>query len=248
MEYTKICIPSILRHTRDPYELIFLDIGSLDGTAEYLAALAAAAKVRVEIVRAATDLDIPAVIKEALQQARGEFVVLLNNDTVVTDTWVGQLVAVAQTSPVIGMVGPMTNYAAEPQAVRAVPYRIGPKRKLGAASNHRSTDTLVDASAVNEFAKRYREEHRGKCVQVERLGGFCVLIKRQVLKKIEQFGSLDDWSNLSLFDTDILSAKARQAGFQLACCRDLFIHHFGTRVFAQGAPQTTPEKKNTSLS
>jgi hypothetical protein len=38
----------------------------------------------------------------------------------------------------------------------------------------------------------------------------------------------------SLFDSDILSAKAQQAGFSLAVCRDLFVHHFGTRTFAHG--------------
>jgi len=41
---------------------------------------------------------------------------------------------------------------------------------------------------------------------------------------------------LGLFDTDILSVKARQLGYNLAVCRDLFIHHFGTRTFAHGAP------------
>jgi hypothetical protein len=37
--------------------------------------------------------------------------------------------------------------------------------------------------------------------------------------------------DLGLFDTNILSAKAREAGFTLAVCRDLFIHHLGTRTF-----------------
>jgi hypothetical protein len=39
LEYTRLCVPNVLAHTRDPFELIFLDIGSLDGTAEYLAGL-----------------------------------------------------------------------------------------------------------------------------------------------------------------------------------------------------------------
>src|SRR5579864_6275766 len=39
LEYTRLCIPSVLRCSRDPFELIFLDVGSLDGTAEYLAGL-----------------------------------------------------------------------------------------------------------------------------------------------------------------------------------------------------------------
>jgi GT2 family glycosyltransferase len=52
LEYTKLCVPSVLKHTRPPFELIFLDIGSLDGTAEYLAGLQAglAGQIRVEIV------------------------------------------------------------------------------------------------------------------------------------------------------------------------------------------------------
>jgi len=45
------------------------------------------------------------------------------------------------------------------------------------------------------------------------------------------------WTDLSFFDTDILSVKARQAGYGLALCRDLFIHHFGTRTFSHGAPE-----------
>ena len=34
LEYTKLCVPSLLKHTRQPFELIFLDIGGLDGTGE----------------------------------------------------------------------------------------------------------------------------------------------------------------------------------------------------------------------
>jgi glycosyltransferase involved in cell wall biosynthesis len=46
LEYTKLCVPSILKHSRPPFELIFIDIGSLDGTAEYLAGLKTGPKTR----------------------------------------------------------------------------------------------------------------------------------------------------------------------------------------------------------
>jgi hypothetical protein len=39
-----------------------------------------------------------------------------------------------------------------------------------------------------------------------------------------------------LFDTDVLSSKAWQAGYTLAVCRDQFMHPFGTCTFAHGAP------------
>src|SRR5437879_5252456 len=127
LEYTKLCVPSVLRCTREPFELIFLDIGSLDGTAEYLAGLrdGLAGRMRVEVCRAAVDLDIKDACREALELARGEYVCLLNNDTVVTPKWLDGLVALAQVSPTFGMVGPMSNCAAVPQLIETVPYRAG---------------------------------------------------------------------------------------------------------------------------
>src|SRR5262249_19442002 len=82
-------------------------------------------------------------------------------------------------------------------------------------------------------AREFREQARGKWQEAERLGGFCLLLKREVLSRI---GPLEDEAGLGLFDTDLLSVKARQAGYTLALCRDLFVHHFGTRTFAHGAP------------
>jgi GT2 family glycosyltransferase len=234
LEYTRLCVPSILRHTRQPYELIFLDIGSLDGTAEYLAGIAAAAPVRVEVVRTATDLGIANAVQDAIKLARGEYVVLLNNDTIVTSAWLDQLIGLSKLTPALGMVGPMSNYAAPPQLVENVPYRVGPKKNQGSSGNG-DGDFLVDVSAIDAFASKWREEHKQKWTEAQRLGGFCLLIKRDVLKRI---GHLREAGDLALFDTDILSAKARQAGFTLACCKDLYIHHFGTRTFAHGAPQS----------
>jgi GT2 family glycosyltransferase len=233
LDYTKLCVPSVLRYSREPYELMFIDIGSLDGTAEYLAGLrdGLASRLRVEVCRAATDLDIKQTCQEALKKARGQFVCLLNNDTVVTQKWLDAMVALAQFSEGHGLVGPMSNYAAPPQLVETVPYRVGPKKgaRLG--------EPLVDVEAIQNFARDFAGENKGKWLTVAppaRLGGFCLLIRRTVLDRVGT--ALNEWSDLSLFDSDIVSAKAHQAGFTLVCCRDLFIHHFGTRTFAHGAP------------
>jgi GT2 family glycosyltransferase len=203
-------------------------------------------------VRTLTDLGIAEACHEALELAWGEYVVLLNNDTIVTNAWLEQLIALSAMSPTIGMAGPMTNYAAPPQLVEeAVPYRIGAKvgrvesgvgrvesgARSGALRAPLSTlDAPLDAGAVDAYAQGFRERHLGKWVYTERLGGFCLLIKRAVLKAIEAQERLAEVSDLGLFDTDILSAKARKYGYTLGVCRDLFIHHFGTRTFAHGAP------------
>jgi GT2 family glycosyltransferase len=165
-----------------------------------------------------------------VRQARGEFLVLLNNDCIVPAGWLQQLLALASMSFGMGLVGPMSNYAAPPQLVETVPYRVGPKK--GSRLRGGPGEWLVDTEAVHAFARQYREEQRGKWLETDRLGGFCLLLKREVLGRI---GPLDE-EGLGLFDTDVLSVKARQAGYSLAVCRDLFVHHFGTRTFAHGAP------------
>ena len=233
LEYTKLCVPSLLWYSREPFELIFIDIGSLDGTVEYLAGIAAAARVRVEVVRTPTDLGIPDAVKEAIHRARGEYLVLLNNDTIVCHDWLNQLISLVTTLPEIGMAGPMSNYAAPPQLVETGPYRVGPLKGSRFYGNLRASEVLVNVDEVHSFAKQFRESHKGRWLPVDRLGGFCLLLKRQVLTKIGV--ELEPWTDLSLFDTDILSSKARQAGFTLACCRDCFVHHFGMRTFAHGA-------------
>jgi hypothetical protein len=148
---------------------------------------------------------------------------------VVTNGWLNQLIGLASFSMTIGMVGPMSNMAAPPQLVDTVPYRIFTNTAKTAAN---PAGLLVDTLAVERFAEKHRTELKGNWVYAERLGGFCLLIKRVVLDKIGK--ALDEWTDLSLFDSDILSAKATQVGFSLAVCRDLFVHHFGTRTFAHG--------------
>jgi GT2 family glycosyltransferase len=242
LEYTRMCVPSVLRCTRTPYELIFLDIGSLDGTADYLAGLAdGLMQIRVEVVRTPTDLGIGKVCRDALDRCRGEFIVLLNNDTIVTRGWVNQLIGMLSMSAAMGLAGPMSNYAALQQLVETVPYRSG-QRKHARPGEEPEMRNLVDAEAVQAFADDMKKENSGKWLYTDRLGGFCLMLKHEVYKRLTQQGDLNKWTDLSLFDSDILSTKAKQFGYNLAVCRDLFIHHFGTRTFASGAP----EAKNTN--
>ncbi len=56
----------------------------------------------------------------------------------------------------IGLVGPMSNFAAPPQLVEDVTYR--------------------DIAEMQEFARRWREEHRKQWFTVPKLSGFCLLM------------------------------------------------------------------------
>ena len=85
-----------------------------------------------------------------------------------------------------------------------------------------------DLDEMHVFARRWREEHRGKWFTVPKLSGFCLLMKRAVYDAI---GGLDERFGLGFFDDDDLAERARRAGFELAVAHDLFVHHFGSRTF-----------------
>ena len=123
LEFTRQCITALRLHTRPPWELIVIDNGSTDGTAAYLGGVQDAAAVPVTVITNAMNRGFPAAINQGLQVARGEYLVLLNNDVVVTDAWLEQIVASGECAATIGLVGPMSNYAAPPQLVEEVPYR-----------------------------------------------------------------------------------------------------------------------------
>ena len=141
--------------------------------------------------------------------------------TEVTDAYPGRNIKVIDLAPIgawravgtkietkIGMVGPMSNYAAPPQLVENVPYQ--------------------DLDQMNAFARRWRAEHRGKWFTVRKLSGFCLLMTREVYDAI---GGLDERFGLGFYDDDDLAERARRAGFGLAVAQDLFVHHFGSRTF-----------------
>src|SRR5207247_2107547 len=178
--------------------LLFLDIASLDGTREYLAGFRACTSLRVEVSRTMNDIGIPAACEEAVRRERGEFLVLLNNDTLVTEHWLEQLVGLAQLSPTIAMVGPMSNAAAPPQLVEAAPYRLGAKAISRRSMDVSLEDAQVDVAPMEAFARTWHEENRGKWLEVDHLGGFCLLIKRQLL---DQIGPLEAKAGLNIFDT-----------------------------------------------
>ena len=95
LELIRPCITALRRYTRRPWELIVIDDGSSDDTSAYLESVRDAVSVPVTVITNVTSRGIAAAINQGLKAARGEYLVLLNNDVVVTDGWLGQLIALA---------------------------------------------------------------------------------------------------------------------------------------------------------
>lgn len=226
LEYSRLSVPRMLRFSRRPFEFLFIDVGSLDGTAEFLAGVAAAEPMPVAILRPRRETDLPGAYREAVKQARGESLVFLANDTLVTESWLDGLVTTANRLATIGMVGPMANYAPARQAVDGVPYRLGKAKEFNAWSDVANSIPVEAHKPVDDFARSWRSQHAGRWSEVEQLGGFCLLVKREVFQGADL---IDPQSQRGYFEVDAWSERARQAGYLLACSEETFVHHFGTR-------------------
>ena len=209
VEYTQRCIESVLRCTRPPFELIVVDNGSRDETPHYLAALRQRpGPVRVEIIRNDQNRGYPAGCNQALAHARGDYLVFLNNDAIVTPGWLEGLIGWSLHDwPQVGLVGATTNRA---QPLQEIPVNY------------------ADVAGLDAFASQRRQDYAGQALPVERLSGFCLLARREVMQKL---GGFDEEFGLGFFDDDDLCLRARQAGFQLLTALDVFVHHFGNRTF-----------------
>ena len=91
LHYTQLCLESIARHTRHVIQLILIDNASSDGTAEYLASLD-----DVTVIRNPTNLGCAGAWNQGVEAASGaEWLVILNNDVIVSPGWLTGLIEAA---------------------------------------------------------------------------------------------------------------------------------------------------------
>jgi len=102
---TEACLGSIFEHAgSDDFDVLVVDNGSKDGTAEALAALARS-NPRLRFIKNYENYSFALGCNLGAAAARGEYLVFLNNDTLVTPSWLGPLVEPLKTDPEVGVVG-----------------------------------------------------------------------------------------------------------------------------------------------
>lgn len=199
-KYLRSCVESIGEHTDLPYEIIIVDNGSTDETADYLKEIGSQVRYRI----LADNHGFAGAVNIGLMMAKGTTLLLLNNDTLVTDNWLDNMLACLNSESKIGMVGPVTNYISGDQQID-VPY-----------------SDIVD---MYEFARRNNELNPARWIRTDRLTGFCLLFRRELLEKV---GYLDEGFEVGNFEDDDFNIRVRLQGYSMVIAKDSFIHHFGS--------------------
>jgi polysaccharide pyruvyl transferase CsaB len=208
-EFLGPCLDSIVRNSAWPnYEVIVLDNRSTDATAA-VAERHAAADPRIHFIAHPENAGFAGGNNRAAAAARGEFLVFLNPDTIVTPGWIHRLVR---------------HFAAEP--------KLG---ALAAVTNFSGNETKIDfrysnAAEMERFALELAGSRRGERREVPVAPLYAVMVPRNVW---EQVGELDAGYQVGMFEDDDFSVRVRRAGFRVAAAEDCFIHHFGNGSFGK---------------
>jgi GT2 family glycosyltransferase len=206
--FSRMAIESVIACTEYPsYELVVVDNGSRDGTVEWLHELAAA-NPQVRLVLNPRNNGFARACNQGLAVARGDVLVLLNDDTLVPPGWLPRLMRPLEDSG-IGLVGAVTN-------------RIGNEAEVPAS--YRTWGEML------EFAAARARDHAGEVFDIATVTMFCLALRRDTLRRL---GPLDQRYEIGLLEDDDYSMSARRAGYRLVCAEDAFVHHFGETSFGK---------------
>lgn len=208
-QYLADCIESIGKYTPEPHEIIVVDNGSTDGTADYLRSLKKRT-VRYKICE--RNLGFAGGVNQGLMMARGATLMFLNNDTIVTENWLSNQLACLYGKERAGLVGPMTNYISGEQLI---------------GTSYRSTEEM------HRFAQTFNRRDPSKWNVTSRLTGFCVLMRRDVFHRI---GYLDEGFEIGNCEDDDYGFRNRLLGLDLVIAKDTFVHHVGSTTIKTLTP------------
>jgi GT2 family glycosyltransferase len=192
-DVTKECLSSIYRMSYRNYQIVLVDNGSADGSADRLAeefpSILAIYNERNLGFTGGNNIGI----KRAFQN-QPDYILLLNNDTIVEPEFLSKLIAVAESDEQIGILNPKIYYFDQPKRL----WYAGGSFNLwkGVASHH--GHRKIDRSTSE------------KIKEVDFITGCAFLIRSAVVRQV---GLLDDILFYSYEDAD-WSIRVRHLGYK----------------------------------
>lgn len=204
-EYVTRCIQSVLASDYENLEVVVVDDVSSDNSLKDIEGRFGGDR-RVKIIRNETNLDFVGTNNKGIKSARGEYLILLNNDTEVEPGWLKEIIATMQRDSAIGIAQPKLLMLKDKKRIDTcghfmsffgLPYEIG-----AGEEDFGQYDLVADI-----FGCR----------------GAALAIRRDILDKI---GALDEEYRVFGEDTD-LSWRSWLGGFRVVFVPKSIVYHKG---------------------
>jgi O-antigen biosynthesis protein len=205
--YLYQCLESILAYTDIPFELIIVDDCSHDATSQVLGKL-----VNVHIVKNAENMEFIRSCNKGASLAKGQYILFLNNDVMVTPKWLSVMVETMGRYPKCGAVGA--------KLVRP----DGTLQEAGCV-------TWQDGSALayGRGDDPWKPEY---CYprEVDYCSAACLLVRAELFHKL---GGFDERYLPAYYDDSDLCFGIRQLGYQVVFQPQATVFHYeyGSRSF-----------------
>ena len=193
-------------NTYPQLQVICVDNGSADADIIRLRELVGDLP-QVVLVENADNLGFAAGMNSGVAAARGEVVILLNNDCFIGPGGIESFEAHLRDLRV-GLLGAVTNWTGNEAKIDVNPLSLGAFLR----------------SSVHE-----RLIHCGESAVVRNIAFFCVAFRKAVW---EQVGELDDRFGTGMFEDDDYCRRIASTGMEIRIARDTFVYHIGEASFS----------------
>jgi len=156
--------------------------------------------IRYTVQTGEADLPIGAFLNSKIPEMTTDYVLLMRDDSVVTEGWLDVLLETIEEDDSIAIVVPAIPNGHGDQGVEA---RYTSKKK-----------------ELQKFARRRRVDHAGEVVDVESVEMACVLVRRELLIEL---GGFEATFRTDAFIDDLIRRGA-QKGYRTVCALDACVH------------------------
>lgn len=209
----KTCLPSLLKLRYKPIEILIVDNGSTDDSLIRLKQFAKAYKKvfqQIHIMQIPENLGYAEGNNIGYKKAKGQLLLLLNNDTIITDDVLTPLVAKITADPLIAAVQP-----------KILQY---PNKKLidSIGSYFIGTGFLYHIGHNKPGQSKYHKDS-----EVFSVKGACMLLRKSAIDKVGLF----DTNYFAYFEETDLCMRLWLAGYKVIYFAHATIYHKGGETF-----------------
>ncbi len=210
------CIQSLIDNTVYIFELILIDNGSdkqhIHTIVDYVAGHLPRHSLPMQLIQNKTNLGFIKATNQGLQQATCEFVVLLNNDTAVTQGWDDKMLHTFDLFPNVGAVGPVTQSIIGWQNAERIKAIWG------------VTVPMYNKQTHAEYNKQLEDKSDPKYLPIGNtpLAFFCAMLRKST---VDEVGLLCEDFKIGLGDDDEYCIHLRSHGYSQYVALNTFVYH-----------------------